>query len=395
LREQLLVILLDSRFRLVSALASPQVEDQPDPVRLLFLDNWKRLRDAIRGAARRGTLGSRALEFLSFISAGDALFALDEAAPALGMRISADDLRQLARIMAPKATGDPLEYNFDEDPELREIFKVPKPPESGGVEANLENPIEPTPTATATPSPSPSPAPSPAATSLLDKLIDAMTPLEAAAAPPKTSARDPDSRAKALAQKLRRTVVDENNVHDYEPAMRQLLELSARRELVRSPHQAALSPMFVALVKSTAWQESCWRQFIRVGNQVRWLESSTGDIGVMQVNKYVWRGLYNLDSLKWDVLYNAGAGTEILMRMLRYAMEKRGGAPGRDLDGLARSAYAAFNGGPEAYNRWRRFKPGPARRIDAAFWKKYAALRDGYSLDILACAATRDTRAAN
>ncbi|MGH7948429.1 MAG: hypothetical protein ACREQF_04320, partial [Candidatus Binataceae bacterium] len=122
-REKLLAILLDSRFRLVDALAHPVRDADSDPVRLLFLDNWKQLRDAIRAAARRGQLGSRALEFLSFISAGDALFALDEAAPALGMRVSADDLRRLARIMAPKATGDPLDYSFDVDPELRGIFK--------------------------------------------------------------------------------------------------------------------------------------------------------------------------------------------------------------------------------------------------------------------------------
>ena len=39
----------------------------------------------------------------------------------------------------------------------------------------------------------------------------------------------------------------------------------------------------------------------------------------MQVNKHVWRGFYDLDRLKWDVLYNAGAGCEILARMMQYA----------------------------------------------------------------------------
>ncbi|MGB0061394.1 hypothetical protein, partial [Candidatus Binatus sp.] len=87
-RDQLLQILLDSRYRLVQALNNPSAAGGPDPVRLIFLDEWTQLHDAVRAAAQRGMLGARALEFMSFISAGDALFALDQAAPALGVRIS-------------------------------------------------------------------------------------------------------------------------------------------------------------------------------------------------------------------------------------------------------------------------------------------------------------------
>src|SRR5208337_4875910 len=129
-RDQLLQILLDSRYRLVQALNSPPSAAGPDPVRIMFLDEWRQLHDAVREAARRGMLGARALEFLSFISAGDALFALDQAAPALGMRISAADLRRLAHIMAPNATGDPLQFNNREDPEMKKLFDVPEPPKS-------------------------------------------------------------------------------------------------------------------------------------------------------------------------------------------------------------------------------------------------------------------------
>jgi hypothetical protein len=128
-RDQLLQILLDSRYRLVNALNNPSAGG-PDPVRILFLDEWTQLHDAIRAAAGRGILGSRALEFMSFISAGDALFALDQAAPALGMRISAADLRHLAHIMAPTATGDPLQFNYREDPDMKKLFAVPEPPRS-------------------------------------------------------------------------------------------------------------------------------------------------------------------------------------------------------------------------------------------------------------------------
>src|ERR1700730_5813879 len=129
-RDQLLQILLDSRYRLVKALNNPSAAAGPDPVRLLFLDEWTQLHDAVRAAARRGMLGAHALEFMSFISAGDALFALDQAAPALGMRISAANLRRLAHIMAPGASGDPLKFDYREDPDMKKLFSVPEPPKS-------------------------------------------------------------------------------------------------------------------------------------------------------------------------------------------------------------------------------------------------------------------------
>ena len=115
LRDDLLALLLDSRHRLVEALANPQ-SGGPDPIRLLFLDEWQRLGEVIREASRRGTLGSQSLQFLSFMSAGDALFALDQAAPALGMRISSEDLRRLAHMIGP-TTANPLGFSFEEDPE--------------------------------------------------------------------------------------------------------------------------------------------------------------------------------------------------------------------------------------------------------------------------------------
>ena len=131
-RDQLFDLLLDSRYRLVAALSQPQANPGPDPIRVIFIDEWTRLRTIIQAAARRGMLGSRALEFLSFITAGDALFAVDQAAPALGMRISSDDLRRLARLMAPQSTADPLAFTYDQDPQLQQLFGFTGPLESPG-----------------------------------------------------------------------------------------------------------------------------------------------------------------------------------------------------------------------------------------------------------------------
>src|SRR6185437_14904407 len=128
LRASLLNLLLDGRYRLAQAMAQPPAPGGPDPVRILFLDQWRRLGDIVRKAAARGQLGDHALEFLSFVSAGDALMAFDQAAPALGARISAADLRRLARVMAPNTTADPLQFNYQEDPELQRIFGFTPPP---------------------------------------------------------------------------------------------------------------------------------------------------------------------------------------------------------------------------------------------------------------------------
>ena len=183
-RDQLLQILLDSRYRLMQALYNPPTAAECDPVRALFLDEWRRLGDAVRAAARRGMLGAHALEFMSFISAGDALFALDQAAPALGMRISAADLRRLAHIMAPGATGDPLRFNYGEDPDLKKIFGVPEPP-------NNHHPIkeENIPPSTPVALPSSGSAPAPVA-----------VPSSSSSVPPPASTPGPSARLFPLPQ---------------------------------------------------------------------------------------------------------------------------------------------------------------------------------------------------
>jgi hypothetical protein len=70
-------------------------------------------------------------------------------------------------------------------------------------------------------------------------------------------------------------------------------------------------------------------------------------------------------------------------------VEKKRGAGGRPGD-LARSVYAAYNGGPSAYRRWRSHEPPMLRAIDRSFWEKYQAVTNGQPIDILTCAAQWD-----
>jgi hypothetical protein len=397
LRAGLLELLLDSRYRLLTALENPQAGG-PDPVRTLFLQVWRQLGVLVRAAAQRDVLGDRSVEFLSFISAGDALFALDQTAPVLGMRISADDLRYLARMMAPGTTVDPLAFSFAEDPELRRIFGI------GPTAQGLETPTAPsglsahgasaTP-APATPSAAPTPTPLHSDVGGLQSLPGGplMAWLEALLRTPVAYGGDDNLQTAGLlplrrvANRLGRTVADAGNVGAYEPILQRLLEMTATyayRDADPGPADAAF---YVHLVKAVAWQESCWRQFVKRGQRVVYLESPTHDIGLMQVNKYVWRGFYSIPRLEWDIVYNASAGTQILL-----TLQKQIGAGGRfgSRDQLARSLYAAYNGGPEAYRRWREKEAPVIRAIDQSFWAKYQALGHGQRVDILSCAVQWD-----
>ena len=387
-RDQLLKILLDSRYRLVKALANPPENAAPDPVRIIFLDEWRQLHDAVRSAAARGMLGAHALEFLSFISAGDALFALDQAAPALGMRISARDLRRLAHIMAPNASGDPLKFDYHEDRDLKKIFPMPEPPASRGPLDTSEEAPEAAPTAPLRSPLSPLPRSTPGRSSLLQKnWLAIFSPHDADAA---DSAPTADAiivpRLQDVAARLFRAVLTEENASRYRQDMAILLDLSAEYALGSGEVEASNGALYVVLIKCTAWQESCWRQFIKVGTHVRWLESKTGDIGLMQVNKHIWRGFFSLERLEWDVLYNAGAGAEILAEMMRFTISQANDDPIPIAENLARSTYAAYNGGPFTYNRWRRHEPAPLRLIDNQFLEKYQTIAGGGPIDILACA---------
>ncbi len=380
-RDKLLKILLDSRYRLVQALQHPPENAGPDPVRIIFLDEWRQLHDAVRSAAARGMLGARALEFLSFISAGDALFALDQAAPALGMRISAQDLRRLAHIMAPNAAGDPLRFDYHEDRDLKKLFAMPPPPESRGPLDTSEDapPASLRPPAPALTAPSHS---TPGPSSLLHKdWLAILSPSDAAAAESVIVPRLQD-----VAARLFRVVLTEENAAPYRQDMAVLLDLSAEYALGSGEVDGANGKMYVVLIKSTAWQESCWRQFIKVGARVRWLESPTGDIGLMQVNKHIWRGFFSLERLEWDVLYNAGAGAEVLAEMMHFTISQPRQDPVPVAENLARSTYAAYNGGPAEYNRWRRREPPALRLIDNQFLEKYQTLASGAPIDILYCA---------
>lgn len=344
LRRALRDVLLDSRHDLVSALTDPDPQG-PDPVRALFLESWPRLAPVLSRLSA-GLPGQQALRHLGFVAAGDVLTALDRSGPLLGIDVSAHGLRRLARMLAPLVEDRALVYSLEVDPELRRLLGFGPP-----LDPPRENP----------------------GVDLLGWLI-----------PRAWAALGPEE---PLVSRLNEWVPDLAEIGLYLPMVRDLLNQTARATLFREELEERFHPLFRDLVLATAWQESCWRQFVRRGEAIKPITSSAGAVGLMQINQNVWRGLYDVDGLRRDIAYNARAGNEILLHYLRdYAIARGELDKSGSLDGLAQATYGVYNGGPRHLSRYRNPEaPAALQRIDRAFLEKYQAVRDGDELAVASC----------
>src|SRR5260370_29589166 len=93
-RDQLASVVADARQRVQHTQDQPL--DSADPLPL-FKPDWEQLRAIIKAAARRTGPNTKTIMLLSFATATDARFALDERAPTLRQRISQAWLDLLAR----------------------------------------------------------------------------------------------------------------------------------------------------------------------------------------------------------------------------------------------------------------------------------------------------------
>jgi hypothetical protein len=346
LRPNLGDVLLVARHDIVAILAAPTPE-AGDPVPGLFLETWDRLAPVVRELADRSPL-PLALRYTSFIGAADALAALARAGPEMGLEISADGLRRLARIVAPDAPEDPLEYGTEVDPELRRLlgFGPPLPPPD---------------------------VPVPEPISWWRRVLDPVRPAHAADEPGRP--------------RLETWLPKRREIDAYLERISRVLASATDATLERHPLAGRQRQLYRDLVPATAWQESCWRQFVLRAGQIAYLRSSAGSVGLMQVNETAWRGLYDRQGLRWDVAYNARAGAEILMHYLRdYAIARREDRRDGGFDNLARATYAVYNGGPRHLARYRSAGVKPSlRRIDDLFWTRYERVRAGRMLEVRRC----------
>ena len=331
MREALATILLDARYDLLAALQS---DSGRDPVRDLFRKSWRRLRPVVRELGD-GLPAAPALQLLGFVSAADALDVLDRAAPQLGFRVDRGTLRKLARTLVPAVTDDAFAWTTAVDPDLRALLGLEREPD--------------------------------ALVTMQSHWFDLLVP------PAQAMVKiDP-----ALGQKRQGWVPRAEDLDAYLAQVDKLLDAIAAAEHARGKVPAKYLAIYDVLLPATAYMETCWRQFEVRQGRVDTMQSAVGSVGIMQINKHVWRGVYDLDALASDAGYNARAGNEILVHYLvDYAIRRGEQEKTGDLDNLARATYAVYNGGPGHLTRYRKADTKPAlRKIDEAFYSKFKAIR--------------------
>ncbi len=187
--------------------------------------------------------------------------------------------------------------------------------------------------------------------------------------------------------RLNRWVPTAAELKTYLLEIRNLLLEEADARIRSSSIAKEYARIFRKLMLTTAWQESCWRQYIVQNRKVVPLISASGDIGMLQINEKVWRGFYSPSKLRWDITYNARAGSEILFKfMVNYALKQQEHKHGGGLSNLARATYSAYNGGPSQVSRYRKNDvPAAHKKIDIAFWEKYQQVYQGQELAVAQC----------
>ena len=352
LRSGFFAALVEGRFDIVAMLGSVGGA-KVDPLRQLFLSSWPRLAPLLETLVA-SLPADAARDYRALLDAGNTLRDIGKIGGALAGELSAlgltpDTLRKLAALVGAK---DPLAYDTAVDPELRAVFGFGPP---------LANPL------------------------VSDRSVDPMEWLV-----PVAHAEDGAAGGdiESLARRLKGWVPTRADVAAYLPVMHALLTQTAEKTLAAKPFDPEFRALYQDLVLATAWQESCWRQFVRNKKGVVVpIQSGVGSVGLMQINQKVWRGFYDLDGLNHDVAYNGAAGAEILRHYLRdYAIKKGEHTATGNVDNLARSTYSIYNGGPGHIRRYRT----PTTRadlgaIDAAFWTKYQAVKAGDEMGVMRC----------
>ncbi|HNR12464.1 MAG TPA: lytic transglycosylase domain-containing protein [Thermodesulfobacteriota bacterium] len=359
-RRKLLEVILDTRHGFVRALSENTLER--DLVREQFVYTWQQLAEILKTHLINHASSDTLLRYITFFTASDALVALDKLGPTLGIDISRDGLVRLANLLADGGTVS-LEYSPGVDPALRNLLDLGPPLDESGPAFNVpeldlfpeeENVV-------------PEIQPQSLLRFLFPVVLAAeMTPYE----------------------DIRQWIPSGDTIDEYMNRVKRVLDQAAEESLRRNQFDSASAQMYRLLVPATAWQESCWRQFIRTGGKVKYLLSyNQTSVGIMQINERVWRGLYRQESLRWNVLYNARAGAEILRYYLRdHALKKMDRAHPLDMDTLCRAVYAMYNGGPGEFSRFlKRSTTNSFYKSDKLFWDKYILVRQGQLHRVSAC----------
>ena len=351
--DQLRDLFLDSRYELAQTLSlSPS-----NPVPSLLQDTWTRLAP-ILNQSLSALSPQNAAQYKGFITAMDGATAAANLGQRFGLvQVTPDMLRDASALLGT-GSADPLAYVLDVDSGLRSLLGFAGTPTAPRVSPAIDSMRLPGPGGA--------------------RSVSAAWP---------SWFITPAFAAEDEFHRLNQWVPLAPELNDYLSEVRKLLIRASAAALNKYRLAPQYQPLFRQVVFAAAWQESCWRQFVKKGEKLTPLASATGDVGMMQVNRQTWRGLYDLNGLSGDIEYNSNAGAEILLYYLsRYAVAKKEDKqPGGQ---LARATYSAYNGGPRALGRYRNASTIPAlKKVDDAFWTKFRSVSAGKELAVKGCYA--------
>ncbi len=363
-RETLLTILLDTRYRFIGELEANAPSASTDFVREQFVDVWKKLSPILKNHLSRQP-SANSWGYLAFFTSSDALAALDKLGPLLNIEISRNGLIRLARMLSEDKNLT-LQYNLQVNPDLRTLLGLGSPIDITGPAINeklLEQEDMETEPETNIP-----PSSMNGRQLIVSKLYKALSPRICWAG---------KSGSKAGMKEMKQWLVTKDNVEAHLEKIKPILAAATREKLKKNSIPKSYHNMFQHAVYATAWQESCFRHFIIDNKKLTYIRSySNTSIGIMQINERVWRGIYNIEHLRWDVTYNVAAGVDIMnLYFIKYVLPKLKSLKGKDLSGddvPVCSLYAMYNAGPGEFSRYvKRRKTGKFTEIDKHFKEKY------------------------
>jgi hypothetical protein len=346
-KDSILETLLGTRHDFVQALTEGTLD--PSLLGRQFTQTWQALSPILKKHLTTGPTRSL-LNYLTFFIASDTLSTIDRTGSTTGLNVNRDALLRLARLLNPTDAEPALRYSYAVQPDLRNFLGLgaalnESGPAFDGFEIEL---------------------PEETKTGMLPGNLKSWFSF---LLPFAYAADEPSDKTQSIQQ----WVMPKGDINPYLSRIKVALDQAASQVIAKSKLEDSYQLFYRQMVLATAWQETCWRQFVRSGSTVRCMLSyNQSSVGVMQINERVWRGIYRPESLRWDANYNMRAGCEVLDTYLRkYALKR---PAGRDLDHdtLARALYAMYNGGPGQFQKFlERNKNKAFSKIDQLFWEKW------------------------
>lgn len=351
-KQVLLDVLLETRYRFVEQIGMKR--GGTDFVREQFLSAWRQVHPIFNRHLSDET--ERSLTgYLAFFSAADALAALDTLGPALGIEINEQGLIRLIRLLRDDDTALLIPSGTRND-RLRDVL---------GFEPWNHQP-----------------ASHPAQDGQSRGYHSFFTTMAGFYAAGTAWASDPRSSDRVYPSAAQ-WVFERSKFDGYLPRIRQMMNDAALGVLEKSKLPEKDKTIYQDMVMAVAWQESCFRQFITDdNNRIAYLKSyNNTSVGIMQINERVWKGIYDVENLRWDIRYNARAGCEILdTYYYRYALrylKKVENGHNWNQDQLAGCIYAMYNGGPGQFFKYiDRYNNNSFFKSDQLFNNKLGWVRD-------------------